>query len=252
MAGEANALFISTETRDSATVLTPRGMLDSSTYRPLRDEIIKAALEEPRAVLVDVTDLDVPAESAWSVFTSARWHVVRWPEVPIMLVCTHRAGRCALERNGISRYVPAYATIEAAMAHIDDITTMRLRHRTRADLPAELSSLQRARELAVQWFTTWSRPEMIPVAKVVVTTLVENVLQHTESHPVVRLEYDGSAVTIAVHDGSRTPPTVRECSDAAIAPSGLRIVSALCRAWGNAPTTSGKTVWAVIGPENVL
>jgi hypothetical protein len=35
-------------------------------------------------------------------------------------------------------------------------------------------------------------------------------------------------------------------------PSGLHIVGALCRAWGNAPTSSGKTVWAVIGPENRL
>ena len=33
---------------------------------------------------------------------------------------------------------------------------------------------------------------------------------------------------------------------------GLEIVAALCRAWGNAPYPMGKTVWAVIGPENRL
>jgi hypothetical protein len=34
--------------------------------------------------------------------------------------------------------------------------------------------------------------------------------------------------------------------------SGLAIVDALSRAWGSAATSSGKTVWAVIGPENQL
>jgi hypothetical protein len=26
----------------------------------------------------------------------------------------------------------------------------------------------------------------------------------------------------------------------------------MCRMWGNSPTPTGKTVWAVIGPENRL
>jgi hypothetical protein len=34
--------------------------------------------------------------------------------------------------------------------------------------------------------------------------------------------------------------------------SGLAIVASVRRAWGNAPRLSGKTVWALIGPENRL
>lgn len=93
---------------------------------------------------------------------------------------------------------------------------------------------------------------MIPVAKVVVTALVENVLRHTESEPGLRMEFDGAKVTVAVEDASNRPAGVRERPAAQGPPSGLRILTSLCRAWGNAPTTSGKTVWAVIGPENVL
>src|SRR5689334_4049298 len=85
----------------TAVLLTPTGTLDSATYRSLRDAIIKAALEEPKAVIVDVTRLEIPAESALVVFTSARWHVAKWPEVPITLVCEHPAGRSAIARNGI-------------------------------------------------------------------------------------------------------------------------------------------------------
>lgn len=91
------------------------GVLDSSTYRTLRDEIIKAALDEPAAVVVDISDLEVPTESALAVFTSARWHVGSWPEVPIMLVCRTIAGRSAVARNGVSRFVPVHPSVEAAM-----------------------------------------------------------------------------------------------------------------------------------------
>jgi hypothetical protein len=103
-----------------------------------------------------------------------------------------------------------------------------------------------------EWLTTWSQPELIPVSKVVVTALVENVLQHTDSRPDVRLETDGVKVTVAVSDMSSLPAGFREAHTGGKLPSGLWIVSSLCRAWGNAPTPTGKTIWAVVGPENRL
>lgn len=251
MSGDpCGALSIASEAADASAVLTPHGMLDSSTYRTLRDRIIKAALEEPKAVIVDVTDLEVPAESAWVVFTSARWHVGRWPEVPIVLVCEHVAGRSAITRNGVTRHVPLYSTVQAACDAVSRAGPPPLRQRAHQKLPAEISSLRRARELVAGWLEAWSQAEMIPVAQVVVTTFVENVLQHTDGGPDIRLESDGSAVTVAVEDASHVPAGLHE--ESFEAPSGLRIVSALCRAWGNAPTPSGKTVWAVLGPENRL
>ena len=253
MAADATALTFAVGTRDSAVVLTPRGTLDSGTYRSLRDGIVDVALDEPRAVLVDVTDLDVPAESAWTVFTSARWHITRWPRVPIILVCAHSARRSAICRIGIDRYLPLYRTVEEAVDHLDEDALPRTRRRARAELPATSPSLQRGRELVTEWLTAWSRTDMIPIGKVVITTLVENVLQHTDSLPGIRIEYNGSTVTIAVTDQERMPATIREAADGRGGPpSGLQIVSALCRTWGNAPTTSGKAVWAEIGPENVL
>jgi hypothetical protein len=70
---------------------------------------------------------------------------------------------------------------------------------------------------------------------------------------VLVLETDGAAVTIAVQDDSSQPATRREDPDrGADRLSGLTIVASVCRAWGSIPTPSGKTVWAVIGPENRL
>jgi anti-anti-sigma factor len=245
-------LTVTAEAVADFTVLTVHGLLDTTTYQSLRDMIIKAALEVPAAVIIDISDLEVPATSALAVFTSARWHVGRWPEVPILLVCDDRAGRDAITRNGVSRYVPVYPDVDSAAAALDSDIPARRRRRARANLPAEMASLRQSRELVNDWLTVWSRTELIPAAKVVVTEFVENVLQHTDSAPEVRLETDGSVVTVAVQDRSHRLPALNEYSITRHIPSGLGLVAAMCRMWGNAPTSTGKTVWAVIGPENQL
>ncbi len=252
MSADPIPLTVFAEPLGDVTTVRPRGVLDSRTYRSLRDSIIKTALEEPRAVIVDVSELEVPAESALAVFTSARWHVGRWPEVPILLVCERRAMRSALARNGVNRYVPSYASMRAAMDALSVYDPPRTRRRARADLPRTVASLQRARELVVEWLTAWSHPELISTTKVVATTLVENVLEHTESRPGLRIEAKDSTVTVAVTDASHQPAVFHEEAAHSPTPSGLRIVASLCRAWGNAPNTAGKTVWALIGPENAI
>jgi hypothetical protein len=251
-AEQFDALPVGADSRNGATVLTPRGVLDSTTYRSLRDRIIKAALEEPAAVIVDVADLVVPIESAWAVFTSARWHVNTWPEVPVLLACGSLASRNVIARNGVCRYVPVYPSVQAAVDALPLSAVLPCRRRARADLPAGVTSLHRSRELVSDWLTAWSQPDMIAVTKVIVTALVENVLEHTTSAPCVRLESDGRSVTVAVEDASPCQAGLREERLATRVPSGLRIVDVLCRAWGNAPTSTGKTVWVVIGPENRL
>lgn len=247
-----STLSITADVPAQAAVLTAAGVLDGTTYLRLRDAIIKAALDEPSAVIINVTALCVPAPSAWSVFTSARWHVSTWPDVPVILVCAHQHGRDAVVRNGVSRYVPVYPSKDGALDALADRQGANPRRRARAHLPASLGSLRRSREIVTECLTAWSQTDFVAVAKVIVTALVENVLQHTNSEPQIRLETDGVTVTLAVEDSSQKPAALREYSTGTICPSGLGIVAALCRVWGNAPTASGKTVWAVIGPENRL
>ncbi len=252
VAESAQALLVRSEALGQSTVLTATGRLDATTYLSLRDTIIKAALDEPRAVLVDVSDLHVPQESAWAVFTSARWHVERWPDVPVVLVCHHGAGQRAVVRNGITRYVPVFATIELACHALAPAGPRPWRRRACVELPSHLTSLRRSRAFVGDSLNEWAMPRWIPVAQIVVTTFVENVLEHTHSAAFVRLETDGSTVTVAVADSSHAPASLRETSLVKGTPTGLVIVNALCRAWGNSPVPSGKTVWAVIGPEDRL
>jgi hypothetical protein len=235
-----------------ATLLTACGRLDATSYLSLRDKIIKAALDDPEGVIIDVSELFVPQPSAWAVFTSARWHVGRWPETPIVLVCAHLVGRNAISRNGVSRYVPVYSTVECACEALSLSDPHPYRRRMRIELPANVTSLRRSRDFVTEWLQAWSKPDWVAVAKVIVTAFVENVLQHTDSAPRIRLETDGETVTVAVEDASHLPAVIQEWADATGTTTGLRMVGALCRTWGNSPTPSGKTVWAVMGPENRL
>jgi hypothetical protein len=236
---------------ETASMLTADGVLDSQTYLQLRNRIIEAALDEPRAVLVDVNALRVPASAAWKVFTGARWHVSTWPDVPIILICAHPGRRRTIARSGVTRYVPVHATVEAALESLTG--GRRARRRTRTELPRSLASLRKARELVAEWLAAWSHVELIPVATVVVNVFVENVLQHTACTPVLVLESDGAAVTISVQDTSSIPAARHEDSRrGGDRVSGLAIVASVCRAWGSTPTPSGKTVWAIVGPENQL
>jgi hypothetical protein len=243
--------MVSADTAGTVSMLTVDGVLDSSTYLQLRDAVIKAALDEPQAVFVDVIGLEVPAFSAWSVFTSARWHIKTWPDVPIVLVCGHAGRRRTIERSGVTRYIPVHATVEAALAAVTD--GRHARRRARTELPASLASLRRAREFVAEWLGEWSHAELIPVATVIVNVFVENVLQHTASEPMLILESDQKDVYISVQDENSTPAARHEDPyRGGERVSGLAIVASVCRAWGSMPTPSGKTVWAVIGPENQL
>lgn len=242
---------ISAVTAPTGTLLTMTGTLDGRTYREVRDSVIKAALDEPRAVLVDVTALWVPSESAWAAFTSARWHVSTWPDVPIVLVCAHEAGREAITRSGAARYVPVHADVQAAEQSVDD--GLGFRRRANCELAADRTSLPRSRELVGHWLTQWDCRAMILSASTVALIFVENVIDHTLSRPTLRLETMDGQLTVAVHDGSPQLPVRREhANGSADIVSGLAIVAALSRAWGANPVPGGKAVWAVLMPENRL
>lgn len=251
MSRSTSPLAITTEGAGVACLITADGVLDSSTYLQLRDAIVKAALDEPRAVLIDVNKLDVPAPSAWVVFTSARWLVDTWPSIPIHLVCEHAGRRRTIAANGVTRYVRVHPTVGEALSALADTQPPRTRART--ELPASLASLRTAREFVAERLAEWSFDDLVASATVVVNVFIENVLKHTVGGPVLVLETDGKTVTISVQDCSSTPAARHEDPlHGGEQVSGLAIVASVSRAWGTAPTPSGKTVWAVIGPENRL
>lgn len=232
-------------------VLTVEGALHAANVTALRDRLIKATLGKASAVVVNVSGLKLNAEPAWSAFMGAYWQIGGEPHVPIVFVCGNRAVRDAMTRSGVAHFMPVYSSEKAAMKALGQNGRRGVR-RADAQLPADLTSLRESRRLVREWLTTWSQAKLIPVALVVVNVFVENVLEHTASVPAIRIEAQGTTATIAVSDASNTPAVRLPPPAKGIDVSGLAIVDALSRTWGSTPTSSGKTVWAVIGPENQL
>ena len=251
LAESPSSLVVATRTDQSVAVLTVEGVLEITNSPALRDAITKATLGLPSAILLNISGLRVTEEEAWSTFISVRWQIDRQPDVPIVLVCTRRATRDAITESGVDRFVPMYSTEKGAMKALGRLGRRTIL-RSDAQLAADLTSLRESRRLVREWLTTWSQTALIPVALVVVNVFVENVLEHTGSFPMMRIETDGATATIAVSDDSSTPARRLPSPKKGVDVSGLAIVDALSRAWGSAPTSSGKIVWAVIGPENQL
>ncbi|BDB44818.1 MULTISPECIES: STAS domain-containing protein [Mycobacterium] len=252
VAKSSGSLALQARTEQGVVLLAAEGVLDANNAAALRDSVTKATLDVPTAVVVDVNALQVPDESTWSAaFVSARWQLNSRPDVPIVLVSGNRAARDAITRSGAARFMPVYPTDKGALKAVTRLGRRKLQH-AQAKLPANLSSLRESRQLVREWLTNWSKPGLIPVALVVVNVFVENVLEHTGSEPVMRIECDGQTATIAVSDTSTAPALRLASPPKGIDVSGLAIVDALCRAWDSTPTSSGKTVWAIIGPENQL
>jgi hypothetical protein len=247
---ESSAIEVAIQRRNDALVLKVAGVLDETTYRSLRDAIVDAALNGPSAVLIDVDDLSVPVETAWSVVTSAHWYVDTWPGVPILLVCANPQYRLEIVRRGVARYVPVYPTKESALVTVAG-GSLRRRRRVRIRLPRDTGSIGLARASIANTLTAWSQADLIPVASTVATIFVENVIAHTDSAPILIVESHQDTVAVAVEDGSRIPAGRHEDTEhGAEIVSGLAIVSALCRAWGSTPTSTGKTVWALVSPDS--
>jgi len=250
---ESPLIGVDVQRRDDVLVLKVAGVLDETTHRSLRDAIIDAALDEPSAVLIDVNELFVPSESGWSVLTSAHWYVSTWPDVPILLVCARPQRRLAIARCGVARYVPVYPTDESALGTVAGGSLHRRRRRARTQLPVDAVSIGLARGSIADRLTAWSQGDLIPVASTVATIFVENVLAHTDSAPILIVESYQDTVVVAVEDGSRIPAGRHEdTGHGAEGVSGLAIVSGLCHAWGSIPTSTGKTVWALVGRDSHL
>src|ERR1700733_7846301 len=178
VAESPGSLAVATRTDDSVAVLTVGGVLNASNSGALRESISKATLQKPTAVIVNISELKVPTESAWSAFISAHLQLGLQAKVPIVLVSTHRTTREAVTRSEVTRFMPVYSTEKGALKGLGRLTRQTIQ-RAGAELPANLSSLRESRRLVRQWLTEWKQPGLIPVALVVVNVFVENVLEHT-------------------------------------------------------------------------
>ncbi len=114
-------------------------------------------------------------------------------------------------------------------------------------LPFEHSTDYAAlRQHARQALDRWQDPALVGDSLLVITELVENVVQHTGDGGELVLHRHDDAVRIEVHDSSPELPRQLGPDPRRIGGRGLLLVSAVTRAWGTRSNSGGKVVWADI------
>ncbi|MFI9011049.1 ATP-binding protein [Actinosynnema sp. NPDC053489] len=231
-------------------VVRPTGVLDAGTYASLRDTLLKCAVEQPRAVVVDLADVEVRAESLLSVFAAVWLRTCDWPGVPLKLA---GAPGHVPPHTALRRYVAVHDTVPDALDRVDEPPPSRL---ARRDLPHDLDSPGAARAFASRTCRDWRLPEdVVDAAVQVVSELVTNTVLHTSSAARVRLELRRGLLTVAVGDDDSRPAVLRERLGRRDGGLGLLVVAQLAKTWGCVPDRGNgrKVVWAVLGtaPERL-
>lgn len=114
-------------------------------------------------------------------------------------------------------------------------------------LPGQEKSTGHARALVRTALTAWHLEDLTEAGTLLVTELVANAIQHTNSRHihVAVVRRGAKSVRIAVSDNARTAPTMAEPQDdLPTGGRGLLIVSALAERWGTDLYRWGKQVWA--------
>jgi anti-anti-sigma regulatory factor len=229
-----------------AVVVVAEGVLDAASYRRLRDAVVKAAADAPRAVIVDVGRLGVHDTAALALFPAVLADIALWPGVPLILVAANHANHRMLVKYRMPRFVPVHRSLEAAVAAIGDPLPRLV---ARADLPNGQVSHRMARDFVTEWCQRWQvAGARTADAARVVKELVDNTIKHTYGPPTIRVELRRDMLTVAVYDGDPSPAHLIEPDRVRPgAERGLTVVADLCRVWGSTPTQAGgKVVWAVL------
>src|ERR1044072_9421611 len=181
----ADALRIDHRDLLGALVVEADGALDAPSDGARRTVLVKAAVDEPRAVIVDLERLAVSGVTALALFCSVHDQVAQWPGVPLLLAAGDGAPRERIREYRLGRYVPVYASVMGAAAAIDEPPARRI---ARRKLPNCLASAALARRFVLDVCSDWPVGPRVREAVVIANELVENTLLHTYSAPMLRLE----------------------------------------------------------------
>ncbi|MGW8765900.1 SpoIIE family protein phosphatase [Streptomyces sp. NPDC055815] len=118
------------------------------------------------------------------------------------------------------------------------------------DLPSELESASRARELATHQLAEWGLQEAEFVAELVVSELVTNAIRYGHAPVRLRLIRDVNLI-FEVSDASSTAPHLRRARTFDEGGRGLFIVAQLTQRWGTRHTRNGKTIWAELAIDDM-
>jgi anti-sigma regulatory factor (Ser/Thr protein kinase)/anti-anti-sigma regulatory factor len=223
-------------------VVHVRGLLSLRTATELRDVLLKAAAEQPRGIVCDLTEAAATREGL-SVLHVVADQVADWPSTPIALVASAPPLLDQLKRLGLRLRLPVVSDLSQAPAA--------LRHSPRlllatTQLPPTVDAPAASRAFVGAALTRWRAPDIVEGAQWVVSELVTNAVVHAHTDVTVRVSLAGHRVGLSVSDRGSAGTVRRGVAGA----WGLHVVEQLARGWGVLPRLGGGTVvWAVLNVD---
>ncbi|NRQ30533.1 ATP-binding protein [Nonomuraea sp. NN258] len=120
-------------------------------------------------------------------------------------------------------------------------------HPFRDAATSDPGSVSEARRFVDRTLTGWGADRVVFDAQLVVSELVTNAMRHGGGAAQLRLLCQGRELACVVSDHSRSVPVATVADVYAEFGRGLRLIEALCSAWGwFSPAGRDKLVWAVL------
>ncbi|GIF14992.1 STAS domain-containing protein [Actinoplanes teichomyceticus] len=218
-----------------------RGELSLASAPRVRAVLLKSLVDQPDAIVVDLTGAVIAEPAAAAVFAAVSRHASLWPGTPLLLA----APDPELARVLATTYsrLAVHSSVAAALA-----AEPRRRMPSVSDRLLPVSgAAQRARDLATEACLRWELPHLTGPASLIANELVANAVVHAQTMVDLRMTLGPRYLTVAVRDGSAAEPVLpcRVSADPAV-PRGLMLVDAMAVRWGSLPAHDGKIVWATL------
>ncbi|WP_030437334.1 ATP-binding protein [Actinoplanes subtropicus] len=222
-------------------LVTVRGRLDLGGTPGFRTALLKCLAEQPEAVLVDLSEMELVEDTALALFTAVARQAARWPGTPILLCGPSpqvtelleggRYGKVAI-RSGVAEARREVASGAVVTPSLSD------------QLLPIAGAVRHARDVVTEACLAWELPELVGPASLVASELTANAVEHAGTMMTVRITRRTRYVHVAVRDGSTDPPLLNRSAGLTERGRGLLLVDAIARHWGWLPTGDGKVVWA--------
>jgi hypothetical protein len=186
--------------------MTVRGHWDSPLCQAATTKLHKCLAEHPEALIVDLSDLDDPYSASAPTWMSVRrTAAAREPAVHLALcIPPHLPLADRLQRLGVRRFLPVYATVRQARVAIAG--RLPLVERVALTLPPEPESPGIARNLIGDACLAWGLRELVDPSRLVMSELVTNAVEHAGTPIVVVVSRRGAGMHLMVSDGVAAPP----------------------------------------------
>jgi LuxR family maltose regulon positive regulatory protein len=238
------AMRILQSSRQGCVVLSLAGRLDLAAAPQLQRAILKQLVQQPPAVICDLSQVEAIDPLCAGVFTSIRHPALSWPGTALILCGAHPAVADTLRELGAASRLAMYSSLDQALANAHARPPWLREQLALGPVPfAAAASRAFVREVCGRWGIQGLADPAALLASELVTLSVARAGTAME----LRLELVGARLCVAVAD--QNPDLLgmlvaREEIDRGLA---LLVVDQVAATWGvRQDGAGGKTAWCIL------